>query len=100
VPDSRAWGDHVRGLDAIGRFFAGLRPYLGGDHHVAIDELIDAGDCVVALVRHQGVAPGGGRYDVPSIMVWTVSGGKLSALYEQLDTLSMARATEGARAAA
>jgi hypothetical protein len=33
-------------------------------------------------------------------MVWTVSGGKVSALYEQLDTLSMARATEGAPAAA
>jgi hypothetical protein len=33
-------------------------------------------------------------------MAWTESGGKLSALYEQLDTLSMARATEGAPAAA
>jgi ketosteroid isomerase-like protein len=60
VPDSLAWGDRVRGLDAIGRFFEGLRPYLGGDHHVAIDELIDAGDRVVALVRHQGVAPAAG----------------------------------------
>jgi ketosteroid isomerase-like protein len=93
-------GDHVRGLEAVGRFFEGLRPYMGADHHVAVDELIDAGDRVVALVHHEGTAPGGGRYDVPSIMVWTVSGGKLSALYEQLDTLSMARATEGAPAAA
>jgi ketosteroid isomerase-like protein len=40
------------------------------------------------------VAPGGEAYDVPSIMVWTVAGGKLTAMYEQLDTLAMARATE------
>jgi uncharacterized protein len=99
VPDLLAWGDHVRGLEAIGRFFEGLRPYMGDDHQVAIDELIDAGDRVVALVHHQGTAPGGDRYDVPAIMVWTVAGGKLSALYEQLDTLAMARATEGAPAA-
>jgi hypothetical protein len=33
-------------------------------------------------------------------MVWTVSGGKLSAMYEQLDTLAMVRATEVAPAAA
>jgi ketosteroid isomerase-like protein len=94
VPDSLVWGDHVRGLEAIGRFFEGLKPYLGDRHVVAIDELIDAGDRVVALVRHTGVAPGGEPYDVPSIMVWTAAGGKLTALYEQLDTLAMARATE------
>jgi ketosteroid isomerase-like protein len=94
VPDSLAWGDHVRGLEAIGRFFEGLKPYMGDDHRVAIGELIDAGDRVVAILRHRGTAPSGERYDVPSIMVWTAVGGKLTALYEQLDTLAMARATE------
>ena len=94
VPDSLVWGDHVRGLEAVARFFEGLRPYMGDEHMVAIGELIDAGDRVVALVRHQGAAPDGGRYDVPSIMVWTARDGKLVALYEQLDTLAMARATE------
>ena len=94
VPDSLAWGDHVRGIEAIARFFEGLKPYVGDRHEVAIDELIDAGDRVVALVRHTGVAPNGEPYDVPSIMVWTAAGGQLTALYEQLDTLAMARATE------
>ena len=94
VPDSLAWGDHVRGLEAIAKFFEGLKPYMGDRHQVAIDELIDADDRVVALVRHTGVAPSGEPYDVPSIMVWTAAGGKLTALYEQLDTLAMARATE------
>jgi ketosteroid isomerase-like protein len=94
VPDSLVWGDHVRGLEAIARFFEGLKPYMGDRHVVAVDELIEAGDRVVALVRHTGVAPGGDPYDVPSIMVWTAAGGKLTALYEQLDTLAMARATE------
>jgi uncharacterized protein len=98
VPDSLAWGDHVRGLEAVGRFFEGLRPYMGEDHRVAIGELIGAGDRVVALVSHQGTAPGGEPYDVPSIMVWTARDGRLVALYEQLDTLAMARATEGAAA--
>jgi ketosteroid isomerase-like protein len=96
VPDSLPWGDHVRGLEAVGRFFEGLKPYMGDDHEAAIDELLDAGDRVVALVHHRGTVPGGERYDVPSIMVWTVAGGKLTALYEQLDTLAMSRATEGA----
>ena len=50
----------------------------------------------VAIVRHVGVAPDGRAYDVPSIMVRTAAGGKLSGMYEQLDTLAMARATEGA----
>jgi ketosteroid isomerase-like protein len=99
VPDSLAWGAHVRGLEAIARFFDGLRPYMGDDHQVVVDELISAGDRVVALVHHRGTAPGGRPYDVPSIMVWTVSGGRLSAMYEQLDTVAMARATEGAPAA-
>ena len=94
VPTSLAWGAHVRGLEAIGQFFEALRPYMGGDHTVALGELIDAGDRVIALVRHQGSAPNGEPYDVPSIMVWTAAGGKLTALYEQLDTLALARATE------
>jgi ketosteroid isomerase-like protein len=94
VPDSLAWGDHVRGLEAVGKFFEGLKPYMGDRHVVEVGELLDAGDRVVALVRHTGVAPNGEAYDVPSIMVWTAAGGKLTALYEQLDTLAMARATE------
>jgi uncharacterized protein len=98
VPDSLAWGGHAAGLEAVAQFFQGLRPYMGDRHQVAVDELIVAGDRVVALVHHQGVAPGGERYDVPSIMVWTAGGGKLTALYEQLDTLAMARATEGVTA--
>jgi ketosteroid isomerase-like protein len=36
VPDSLAWGDHVRGLEAIGKFFEGLKPYMGDDHEVEI----------------------------------------------------------------
>jgi uncharacterized protein len=99
TPSSLAWGDHVTGIDAVAEFFQGLQPYMGDRHEVAVDELLDAGDRVVALVRHVGVAPGGERYDVPSIMVWTVAGGRLAAMYEQLDTLAMGRATEGAPAA-
>ena len=72
---------------------------MGDRHQVAMDGFLDAGDRVVALVRHTGVAPDGQSYEVPSIMVWTIAGGRLTALYEQLDTLAMARATEGVTAA-
>jgi ketosteroid isomerase-like protein len=65
VPDSLVWGDHVRGREAIARFFEGLEPHMGDQHVVAIDALIDAGNRVVALVRHTGVAPNGEPYDVP-----------------------------------
>jgi ketosteroid isomerase-like protein len=98
VPGSLAWGGHVAGIDAVTEFFRGLQPYVGDQHHVEMDDLIDAGDRVVALVRHTGVAPDGQAYAVPSIMVWTIAGGRITALYEQLDTLAMARATEGAPA--
>ena len=96
TPTSLAWGAHVRGIEAVAQFFQQLQPYMGDRHEVAIGELLDAGDRVVAIVRHVGVAPAGRDYDVPSIMVWTATGGKLAGLYEQLDTLAMARATEGA----
>jgi ketosteroid isomerase-like protein len=96
TPTSLAWGGHVRGIDAVAQFFQQLQPYMGDRHEVAIGELLDAGDRVVAIVRHVGVAPDGRDYDVPSIMVWTAAGGKLTAMEEQLDTLAMARATEGA----
>jgi ketosteroid isomerase-like protein len=99
VPSSLAWGGHVTGIEAVTEFFQRLRPYMGDQHQVAIDGFLDAGDRVVALVRHVGVAPDGQPYEVPSIMVWTVAGGRLTALYEQLDTLAMARATEGVTAA-
>jgi ketosteroid isomerase-like protein len=96
TPASLAWGAHVRGIEAVAQFFQQLQPYMGDRHEVAIGELLDAGDRVVAIVRHVGVAPDGRDYDVPSIMVWTAAGGKLTAMEEQLDTLAMARATEGA----
>ena len=96
TPTSLAWGAHVTGIEAVAEFFQALQPYMGDRHEVAIGELLDAGDRVVAIVRHVGIAPDGGDYDVPSIMVWTAAGGKLVAMYEQLDTLAMARATEGA----
>jgi ketosteroid isomerase-like protein len=96
TPSSLAWGAHVSGIEAVAQFFQGLQPYMGDRHEVAIDELLDAGDRVVAIVRHLGVAPNGSDYDVPSIMVWTAADGRLAAMYEQLDTLAMARATDGA----
>jgi ketosteroid isomerase-like protein len=98
TPDTLAWGDHVKGIEAVAKFFHGLVPYMGDRHQVAIDGLLDAGNRVVALVHHQGIAPGGDAYDVPAIMVWTVADGRLAGMYEQLDTLAMARATEGAAA--
>ena len=100
TPSSLQWGAHVNGIEAVAQFFQSLAPYMGDRHEVVVEELLDAGDRVVAIAHHVGVAPDGRDYDVPSIMIWTAAGGKLAAMYEQLDTLAMARATEGAPAPA
>src|SRR4051812_31615422 len=51
TPTSLAWGAHVNGIEAVAQFFQQLQPYMGDRHEVAIDELLDAGDRVVAIVR-------------------------------------------------
>lgn len=60
---------------------------------VAMDDLIDGGDRVVALGRYNGVAKNTGRPMNPqAVHVWTLEDGKAIAFQQYIDTLDVARA--------
>jgi ketosteroid isomerase-like protein len=61
---------------------------------VAMDDLIDGGDRVVALGRYVGSFKGTGRrMNAQAAHVWTLKDGKVVAFQQYIDTLDVARAT-------
>ncbi len=63
----------------------------------APDELLDAGDAVVALGRYRGTFKATGkRLDAQLAHVWRVADGKAAAFQQYTDTLQAARVTGGA----
>ena len=61
---------------------------------VAMDDLIDGGDRVVALGRYVGAFKSTGRRMNPqAVHVWTLKDGKAVAFQQYVDTLDVARAT-------
>ena len=61
------------------------------------DELLDAGDTVVALGRYRGAHRETGRaMDVQMAHVWRVADGRATAFQQYADTLAVARATGAA----
>lgn len=63
----------------------------------APDELLDAGDAVVALGRYRGIFKATGkRLDAQLAHVWRVEGGKAAAFQQYTDTLQAARVTGAA----
>lgn len=63
----------------------------------APDELLDAGDAVVALGRYRGIFKAtGNRLDAQFAHVWRVVDGKAAAFQQYTDTLQAARVTGAA----
>ena len=61
---------------------------------VAMEDLIDGGDRVVALGRYRGSAKTTGRsMNLQAVHVWTLQDGKVIAFQQYIDTLDVARAT-------
>lgn len=61
---------------------------------VAMEDLIDGGDRVVALGRYRGSAKTTGRSMNPqAVHVWTLKDGKVIAFQQYIDTFDVARAT-------
>lgn len=61
---------------------------------VAMEDLIDGGDRVVALGRYHGAAKTTGRSMNPqAVHVWSLEDGKVTAFQQYIDTLDVARAT-------
>ncbi len=64
---------------------------------VSIDELLDAGDAVVAIGRYRGASRATGRaVDAQFVHIWRIEGGKAKAFQQHTDTLQFARATGAA----
>ena len=59
-----------------------------------IEEILDAGDTVVALGRYGGTCKATGKAMNPQMVhVWRVAGGKAVAFQQYVDTLNVAQAT-------
>jgi len=59
---------------------------------VVVDELLDAGDTVVALGRYRGVYKATGRAQSTQLVhVWRIADGKVVAFQQYADTLHVAR---------
>lgn len=83
-----------RGPDAIlGGVFARIAAEWDGFAAVP-EELLDAGDTVVALGRYRGTCKATGRdVDAQMVHVWRVAGGKAAQFQQYADTLQFARVT-------
>lgn len=63
---------------------------------VAVDELLDAGDSVVAIGRYRGRnRASGDAVDAQFVHIWRIEDGKAKAFQQFTDTLQFARATGG-----
>jgi ketosteroid isomerase-like protein len=64
------------------------------DLHASVEELIDAGDKVIAVVRHRGTGKQSGvQLDLRSYLVYTIRSGKITRMIEyteRADALSAA----------
>lgn len=61
---------------------------------VAMDDLIDGGDRVIALGRYSGsFKETGSQMNPQAVHVWTLKDGKIVAFQQYIDTLDVARAT-------
>ncbi len=61
---------------------------------VAMGDLIDGGDRVIALGRYSGsFKETGSQMNPQAVHVWTLKGGKIVAFQQYIDTLDVARAT-------
>ncbi len=59
---------------------------------VTPDEFIDAGDTVVALCRYTGAHKGTGKsLNAQVVHIWRISGGKVAAFDQRLDTFQFQR---------
>ena len=89
-------GNPYVGAEAIG---AGVFGRIGAEWDgftVTLDELLDAGDAVIALGRYAGTYRATGkRIDAQLAHVWRLRDGKAASFQQYVDTLQVARAVSG-----
>jgi ketosteroid isomerase-like protein len=85
-PASLPYGGTYRGPDGMGQFFSALADSWDG-LHLEIEELLDAGDCVVIRGRLQGRSKStGSEVDEPYLEVLRFREGRAIAGWIQIDT--------------
>ncbi|MDB4990267.1 MAG: hypothetical protein JWN04_5445, partial [Myxococcaceae bacterium] len=78
------WGGTYRGLSEFQQFFAKLTEHI--DSNLSFDNLIDAGEDVVAIGRTSGsVVQNGAPFDVPVVHVWSVREGLIVSFQPYID---------------
>jgi ketosteroid isomerase-like protein len=86
-------GNPYRGPDAI---LAGVFGRIGAEWDgfaASPEEILDAGDTVVALGRYRGTCKATGRaMNAQMVHVWRIEQGKAAAFQQYADTLQVARA--------
>ncbi len=85
-------GNPYRGPDAVAR---GIFARCGSEWDgfaVAVEEIIDAGDTVVALGRYKGTYKATARpQNTQFVHVWRLAGGRATRFQQYADTLGVAR---------
>lgn len=83
-----AWGGFYKGFLEASTFFEKLVGNLNSK--VEIENLIAAGDCVVAVGRTSGTVRKNGKpFDIPAVHVWTVREQKIVRFEAYIDTPAM-----------
>jgi ketosteroid isomerase-like protein len=83
------WGGVWKGHEGLQKFFAELARHLE-NRALPIERYLDAGDCVVAIGRTQGVVRANGKgFDVPLAHVWEVRSGKAVRFRPYIDNPTM-----------
>jgi len=91
------WGGIYRGQEEAKRFFTTLAEHVVS--RVDIDNMIDAGEHIVAIGHSRGwVKASGQAFEVTVVHVWTMRQGKALRFENYLDTPTMLRALHGERA--
>jgi ketosteroid isomerase-like protein len=88
-------GNPYHGPQAVA---AGVFARLGGEWEgftVHVEEILDAGDVIVARGRYRGIFKKTGKgIDAQMAHIWTVADGKFVKFQQHVDTLQVARAME------
>jgi ketosteroid isomerase-like protein len=78
------WGGRYQGLGGLTQFFASLVQHI--DSNVELDQLIDAGEHVVAVGRTSGtVLKNKAPFDVPVVHVWGIRDGLVVSFQPYID---------------
>jgi ketosteroid isomerase-like protein len=90
MPDSVPFGGTYHGHDGVGSFFSQLAEHWE-ELRVEPEEVIDAGDTIVVLIRLSGRGAGG-SIDSKSLHLWRMRDGRATAFREYPDTARVLQA--------